>query len=105
MSNYQEQTITGTQWTRAFHVSCENPVTGAKRLTYHEETAIDIGGNVVTSRKGQTLECPYDPSNEGDTFNLVHPVTGEVVGTMTEQALYIALGSHYVHKATQRDAA
>ncbi len=104
MKNYKEQTISGTSWTRAFHVDCHNPIDGAKTITYHEEAAILIDGKTVTSRNGQTLQCDYSQT-EGATFYLVHPETGVVLGQMTEQDLYLALSSHYLHKAQARDAA
>lgn len=102
MSDYKEQTIEGKSWVRAFHVDCRNPIDGEKTITYHEETAILIDGKTVTSRQGQTLTCPYD-GIEGDTFDLVHPATGAVLGQMTEQQLYLAMSSHYLHSATKRD--
>lgn len=102
MPDYKEQTIEGKSWVRAFHVDAQNPIEGAKGITYHEETAILIDGKVITSRNGQRLQCPYD-GGEGDTYNLIHPETGAVIGTMTEQMLYIAMASHYLHRANKRD--
>jgi hypothetical protein len=103
MPDYKEQTIEGKSWVRAFHVDAQNPIEGAKGITYHEETAIMIGGKMITSRNGQRLQCPYG-GGEGDTYNLIHPETGAVIGTMTEQMLYIAMASHYLHRANKRDA-
>ena len=103
MADYKEESISGKRWVRAFHVACENPLNGGRRLTYLEEEAIEFGGQVVTNRLGSSIVCPYDSSGEGETFDLVHPVTGDKIGEMTEQALYLALSSHYMHKATQRD--
>lgn len=103
MADYKEQTISGQQWQRAWRVECDNKLGGQRRITYYEETAVKVGDQVITSPISQTLVKPFDATTEGDTFDLVHPLTGDVIGTMTEQALYLALSSHYLYTATQRD--
>lgn len=104
MADYKEQTISGQQWQRVWRVECDNKLGGQRRITYYEETAVKVGDHVITSPISKTLVKPFDATTEGDTFDLVHPMTGETVGTMTEQALFIALFSHYLHTASQRDA-
>ena len=103
MPDYKENILTGRVWTRCFQVVVDNPLGGQPRITFQEEKVYD-----VQTADGQQLHIPvpgcgaeFDP---GSSFPLVHPVTGEPLGTsMSHQELQVALYSLYVATAAARD--
>lgn len=104
MADYKEQLIEGKSWQRAFHVEGKNEIGKPQSITYHEETACIINGEPVSIRTGQKLVVPFDPETAAtDVFPMIHPVTGDQVGTMDAMTLYVALSSFYLAKAKARD--
>lgn len=102
MANYKETSVAGSKWTRSWQVVVENKFNKTPSITFFEEQIVDVGDGVPTSTlvQGQLTEKFDDPTK---TFNLVHPVTGDVIGTGTYQDLYVLLSSLYLSLATARD--
>ena len=101
--NYNESDVSGTQWTRCYHVECRNPVNGTKQIIFSEEQAANLDGNIISTGQGERLFVPFkDPTA---SFDLIHPETGEVIGTATHQDLYVMLSSAYLSEAKKRDIA
>lgn len=105
MSDYRQKTIEGQSWVRSPRFYGENPITGGTpSITYQEEEAISLGeGDVITRAMGSITQ-PFVPENYNETFPLLDPQTGAVIGEATFQQLFIMLHSHYYHTAGKRDA-
>ncbi|MCY1312559.1 hypothetical protein D9M70_629890 [compost metagenome] len=74
-------------------------------MTFAEEERIALGGGQEVVRPLGNLVETVLPANLGETFDLLHPETGEVIGQATYQDAYILLSSAYRHVARKRDAA
>ena len=104
MANYKEVTVAGAKWVRAWQVNIENKYGQVPKCTFFEETIVEVGDGEPVSKliPGQIQEMFSDPTTE---FNLIHPVTGDVIGTATYQDIYVVLSSLYLDLAAKRDAA
>jgi len=100
MPNYNEQTITGSKWTRCNRVAIDNPSSGEKKITFFEETAMNVDGSVETFGKN-VLELLYQTDV---LIPIIDPVTlaptGEHV-TIPEIEKYVF--SAYMEAANRRD--
>lgn len=103
-NDYQWSEVTGASWTRCGRVIIDNPYEGQKRAVFLEERAVNIPGEVITRPAGEIIE-PFSAANAGESFDLLNPETGEVMGQATYGQLYAMLHSAYMHVATKRDAA
>lgn len=107
MSNYQQTSITGESWIRAVRVVLENPLIGTPAATFVEERAINLGSETLVRPHGNLVE-PFIASGDGanltETFDLLNPDTGAVIGSATYQEVYAMLHSLYYHVAAKRDA-
>lgn len=102
MPNYQESTVTGTQWRRACRVVIENPLNAMQSIKFVEEDAISLGVAVHTSICAN-LDAPFDSAA---TFPILDPTTDLPVGRdATHGEIYGLLYSLYMHLAKERDAA
>lgn len=102
MANYKASDITGTAWQRAVRMVLENPIKGAGSVLVVEETAIDLGEQTITQLSGN-LHTTFE---QGKTFDLYNPLTGEKTGaTMTHDEYYAISYSVYMTLAAERDAA
>jgi hypothetical protein len=100
MPNYKEQTATATAWQRANEVRISNPANGVPNIVFYEEEAINLPSGIITRNVGNLTESFADPTK---TFNLLHPVTGDVIGTAAYQDIYVMLFSLYMALADRRD--
>jgi len=102
---YKQSTATGTQtkYTTCLSFYGYNG-TDTKSITYNESVVATLpdGSQMVQDGTGQVTATMANPN---EVFNLRNPDTGAVTGTMTYQALYLALYSMYLHAAEKRDAA
>lgn len=106
MSNYRQSSVAGEVWTRANRVVIENPYGSntSPSVTFAEEKIVSIGGETIARPDGGIVEA-FMPDNYSEAFDLLNPETGDVVGSMTYQQVYVALHSLYMHCAAKRDAA
>lgn len=103
MSNYSEQTVAGTEWTRCKRIVISNPLAGQQEIRYDEET-------VLTTSAGQTLKTAQGyltvPFDSGAVIDLYDPETGKATGqTITQGEMYALVYSAYLTAAKARDVA
>jgi hypothetical protein len=107
MSNYRETTLNGASWIRAYRVTAENPLQGQPYVRYDEEWAINPPEGAPITRRLGALDTEFTVENAGTSFQLINPVTMEVIpgATATYQDLYVLLYSLYWALAEARDNA
>lgn len=102
MPNYNESSISGTEWQRCHTVTIQNPLGGVPHINFSEERVISMGGESITK---WVKTCGKDFDMEGG-FPLLDPATNMPTGAvMSHAALYVALYSLYMQTAAERDAA
>lgn len=105
MADYKASTVAGHTWTRAHRVTLENAYGGAGGVRFDEEQVISLGdAGVVRQPAGYVIE-PFTAENAAQTFDLVNPATGEVIGAASFQDVYVVMHSLYMHLAAKRDTA
>lgn len=106
MPDYNESQIAGTAWQRTGYIAINNPrpTEGVPSITFMEEQVIPLGGGQEHTRPLGGLVETFAPENYGETFDLLHPETGEAVGQATYMEVYVMLASAYRHVANKRDA-
>ncbi len=104
MPDYNLQTGQFSRWTRCHYVGISNPHLGIPAATFMEEEVLVMGGEEINRQISAALVEPFTPDNVAEAFDLVHPESGAVMGSMTYQELYVALASAYRHVAGKRDA-
>lgn len=91
-----------TIYRRSNNVTFNNELGQLPQVTFHEQYAT-VDGVAIDGRAGScALEMPADVTEE---FPLVHPLTGESLGTTSYANLHVILHSLYLHAATTRDSA
>lgn len=98
---YKEKQITGTEFKRAASIIINNNIEDSPVVTFVEEKAIVIDG--------QTIQTPCENlvkkiTDFTQSIPLLHPETGNVIGTVTFAEIYAALYSAYIFYANERDA-
>ncbi|ALO46566.1 hypothetical protein [Pseudohongiella spirulinae] len=103
MSNYNEQSVTGTEWTRCKRIVISNPLAAQPEIRYDEETVLTTSaGQTLKSAQGY-LTVPFDPSAVIDLYD---PATGQPTGqTVTQGEIYALVYSAYLTAANARDVA
>jgi hypothetical protein len=102
MSKYQQQNITGEEYTRCNVITIVNPLNKTPSIQFNEERITVLSDRVLETPIGQ-ITIAFDASKE---IVLLNPQTGEPVGkSITHLDLYVALYSAYIASATARDAA
>ncbi len=102
MANYKQSTVNaGAAWTRSYQVVVDNKYNEVPVITFNEEEIVDTGSTVISKH---VFALQQDMSDPTVTFNLVHPVTGDVIGTASYQDAYVMLSSLYLSLALKRDA-
>jgi len=108
MAKYKEQvkevTTTITEYVRASSVEMMYPLNTIPEVTFQEELirVVDNGPPKAISYIGN-LKATLTPDNANTNFDLKHPDTGVVVGSMTYEEVYGVMYSLYIHLATERD--
>jgi hypothetical protein len=104
MADYKEQLVTGEikKWQRSHKAIISNPYNGVPFIVFHEEekTILPNGETISKELPASLKESLIDPDK---TFDLLHPVTDQVIGTAKYQDIYIVLYSLYKMLAIQRD--
>lgn len=104
---YNEQTVPGVPWKRAYRIIIDNTYGEQPRITFNEEAAVVVSDEIMTKPIGsvdEILISEGESANLTSTFTILDPTTG----LATEQELTYAqlqaiLYSFYIHKATERD--
>lgn len=105
MADYRQSTVSGHAWTRAYSVTLLNPINEASTAIFSEEDVVALGDGKHIKQPAGACSDEFTAANAGESFDLVHPVTGQVVGTATYQDVYVLMASLYMHVALKRDAA
>lgn len=100
MANYQEQTISGSEYVRCNEILISNPLGLTPTVRFSEEK-ITLLSNRTLSDPGAGIQVSFDPSK---TFPVLNPMTGEATGdTSSWGAIYTLVYSAYVSEALTRD--
>lgn len=105
MSNYKENEVAGTTWTRARAILITNPIGGVPAISFVEEDVFLVGQQLI-SRDANSISFPAIHENflhPMTEFPLLHPETGDVIGTSKYLDLQVILYSLYMHLAGKRD--
>lgn len=102
MADYKEVAITGTEWTRARSIVCDNERGGTPKIVFTEEIVTSLSSGVTTAKAGRTLSKEFAPDGVIDVYD---PVSLQKTGaTMTHAELYAVLLSAYMTVAAEADA-
>jgi len=104
MANYNEISVEGTSYIRSRRVICDNHLPGPKMITFHEEQVFNFEGRQIKQDLGYITE-PFNEDTTGTQFDLLDPVSGTKISTVTYGHVYAILHSLYIHLALKRDAA
>jgi hypothetical protein len=103
MADYRETVAEALAWRRAKGVTLDNPLTGAKTVTFTEEDVVTLNGTTFNQPVTPVGAVRVEFNPEG-VFPLVNPATGDEIGqTANHIDLYVMLHSLYIHLAKQRD--
>lgn len=102
MADYKQTSIAGDSWVRSNRVVVENGRGGTPAITFAEERIINTASGEFAQNIGSVSE-PFTNDNAIESFNLLNPETGAVIGSATYQEVYVMLHSLYMHIATKRD--
>lgn len=95
-------TIDKTLFEYSYQIDVHNPINGVRKIAF--KTAQAERNNETGEEKLlnylRTLEEVYDGN---ETFNLISPVDGTVVGTMDYDTVFVSLYSLFFHVATKAD--
>lgn len=102
---YQEQQVSATKARRACRVQIDNPVNGPPPVLYVEEDVLRLNDGRVQSL-GLSGNVSSELGDMAEVINLVDPDTLQLTGSQTTVgSVYVALVSHYMALAQERDAA
>ncbi len=90
-------------YVRPYQTLSHGPLNGENSMTISEELITILPDASVTNVPLGTAELQVTITDPNESFNIVHPVTGAVTGTMTFAQLKVQMYSLYLHLATVRD--
>lgn len=83
---------------RARSIAIDNPVDSYPSIRFHEEIAIlDEDSVVGAGFTGRNIGQALTEENQADTFDLINPETGDVIGSATYLDFKVMLHSLYLH--------
>lgn len=107
MPEFKATTAPGTSWTRCARMVLENPRDLPAAMTFVEDRIVNLeGGHELTSTAGNITISLDGIMN--DSFDLIDPATGAIMGSMTYDQAYRAFYSAYIaagRKAEEEKAA
>jgi len=103
MSNYNQNVVSGTEtkWQRCCRIEIQNSFAQAPIANFFEEILTTLPDG--TTMKSPTGGLQMVASDLTQSFSLIDPSSGGVVGTMTYAQLYGAIYSLYLTLAAARD--
>ena len=100
--NYNETTISGSEYTRCPQITIENPTGGPPLIQFREERIAILGERKICTPLGHIV-IEFDPAS---TVALRNPETNDLTGgTITHGEIYAILYSAYIQSALARDDA
>lgn len=101
MANYQEQSITGSEYVRCNEINIYNPLGLTPTIKFFEEK-ITLLTNRTLSDPGAGIVVTFDPNK---TFAVLDPTTGNPTGiTSSWGDIYALIYSAYIGEALVRDS-
>lgn len=101
MADYKQSDVAGTKWQRCFRIDAQNPRGGVPCIIFFEEEVFTLGNGEEVRRPVGHMQVAYqDPAK---TFDVLNPMTGDVVGTATHGQVYALMHSLYLACAAERD--
>lgn len=108
MPKYRAENQTLETYVRASRVIIENPLPHIANPHIHYTEAlvsVDAAGNErIMDTVGAVVES-FKPENQDTVFDLIHPVTGDVIGQSSYTDLQVLIYSLYFYLANERDVA
>ena len=102
MSKYNQQTVTGEEYTRCNTITIVNPLNKTPSISFNEEKVTILSDRTIENPVGN-ITIAFNPTKE---IQLLNPETGEPLGkSITHLDLYVALYSAYIAEAMARDEA
>lgn len=102
MADYNESTVAGQTWQRAYQIVIENTRGSAPVIRFDEERVIALEDGTEVRKPLGNLAVSFDPTA---SIPLLNPLTGEPTGgTITHGEVYAILYSAYIASALARDA-
>ena len=94
-----------TTYVRPFQTVSHGPLNGPNSMTISEELVVVLPDTSSVSTPLQTPELQVTITDPNQSFNLVDPTTGAIIGTKTFAQLKCELYSLYLYLAALRDQA
>ena len=106
MPKYNETSVVGESWKRAFQILIENFYNQQPKIRFSEEEIfIAADGRMAGKFDGDGIEEYFTPENSLTQFQLKNPETEEYIDQYaTYRDLYVLVHSLYFHLAKMRDA-
>ena len=107
MPKYNETSIVGESWKRAYQILIENPYNKSPKIRFSEEEIfVASDGRLAGSYSGGGIEEIFTSENANTQFQLRNPETEEYIEQYASyRDLYILIHSLYFHLALLRDEA
>lgn len=105
MPKYNQTTVLGESWKRAFQIVIENFYGKNPRIRFSEEEIfVGVNGRLAGSYNGEGIEESFTTENALTQFQLRDPETEEYIDQYaTYRDLYVLIHSLYFHLAKERD--
>jgi hypothetical protein len=101
MADYNETSVSGTSWQRAYLIIFENNLGSQLNARYDEEKIFNTGDTIIRTKGIPPIT--YTP-DLNDNIELRDPVTLELMGQSVPVALvHHAIFSDYINRAKSRD--
>lgn len=100
MPNYNQTSITGDSWTRAYQVIINNKFGITPSIMFNEENIVSTNSGTMSQHIGHISEALTDPSTQ---FVLKSASDDSVIGNTTYQDVHNILYSLYRHLTDIRD--
>ena len=101
MANYQETSVSGTEYTRCRKIEIINPLGEVPSVRFSEERVTVLLNKVLFDSLPNEMVIPFDASK---SFSVLDPTTGASTGvTSTWGDIYALIYSAYIAEATERD--
>lgn len=102
---FKQSNVEGVMWERCSRIMVTNPINDRPKISFGRQQAVTTNDQtVVVSRSGTSGASCSKYFNQGETFKLYNPETGEPTGdVMTHEQAYAILYSMYIDTATKAD--
>ena len=92
--------IAGNKFKRSYNIIVQNPYIGIGQINYQQEI-IAAFADGTEIRYGLAADIVEQFINPSESFNLLDPTTGAIIGVSSYQQVYIMLYSLYAYLGTK----